>query len=58
VKNSSANENKQLMSPSIAQNAVYAANFAPFLHFFENHFQLQASLQLLFLLQCCRDSRA
>jgi hypothetical protein len=27
------------ISPSIAENAVYAANFAPFLHFFENHFQ-------------------
>ena len=32
VKNSNANENKQLISPSIAQNDVYAANFAPFLH--------------------------
>jgi hypothetical protein len=31
---SNANENKQLISPSIAENAVCAANFAPFLHFF------------------------
>ena len=38
VKNSSANEKKELISPSIAENAVCAANFAPFLHFFENHF--------------------
>jgi len=29
VENSNANENKQLTSPIIAQNAVYAANFAP-----------------------------
>src|SRR6266849_4388811 len=29
VKNSNANENKQLISPSITENAVYAANFAP-----------------------------
>jgi len=34
VQNSNANENKQLISPSIAQNAICAANFAPFLHFF------------------------
>ena len=34
VKHSNANENKQLISPSIAENAVCAANFAPFLHFF------------------------
>src|SRR5437660_6829932 len=31
VENSNANENKQLTSLIIAQNAVYAANFAPFL---------------------------
>jgi len=30
--------NKELISPSIAEDAVCAANFAPFLHFFENHF--------------------
>jgi hypothetical protein len=39
VTNSNANENKQLISPIIAENAVCGANFAPFLHFFENHFQ-------------------
>jgi hypothetical protein len=33
VKNSNANENKQLIAPSIAENAVCAANFAPFLRF-------------------------
>jgi len=32
VENSNANENKQLTLPIIAENAVYAANFAPFLH--------------------------
>jgi hypothetical protein len=47
VKNSNANENKQLISPSIAENAVCAANFAPFLHFFESHFQFQLLPQLL-----------
>jgi len=34
VENSNANENKQLTSPIIAQNTVYAANFAPLLHLF------------------------
>jgi hypothetical protein len=34
VENSNANQNKQLISPSLAENAVCAANFAPFLHFF------------------------
>ena len=34
VKNSNANENKQLISPRIAENAVCAANSAPFLHSF------------------------
>jgi hypothetical protein len=40
AKNSNANESKHLISisPSLAGNAVCAANFAPFLHFFENHF--------------------
>jgi hypothetical protein len=50
VKNSNANENKQLISPSIAENAVCAANFAPFLHFFENHFQFQLLRNCLALL--------
>jgi hypothetical protein len=34
VEYSNANGNKELTSPIIAQNAVYAANFAPFLHSF------------------------
>ena len=34
VENSNANENKQLTLPIIAENAIYPANFAPFLHFF------------------------
>jgi hypothetical protein len=34
VENSNANENKQLTLPIIAQNAVYAADFAPLLHSF------------------------
>jgi hypothetical protein len=40
--NSNAYENKQLIFlslPSITENAVGAANFVPFLHWFENHFQ-------------------
>jgi hypothetical protein len=34
VENSNANENKQLTSPIIAENAAHAANFAPFRHSF------------------------
>jgi hypothetical protein len=32
VEISNANENKELTLPIIVENAVYAANFAPFLH--------------------------
>ena len=46
VKNSNTNENKQRISPSIAEKAVCTANFAPFLDFFGKSFSISASSQV------------